>query len=159
MTGFLNKLPGPFFDFLVTNGDHWERTGKAQRFNGIKQEYFHHKDALRVQDAIVRVVASCFDASHPDFNYYGPTEFRNENLSELLDCLERWILQNRSRLTDADFSGLLPSYFLEEARAVVDAWDEQWLLIRDELSTKIEEIRNRGSIAKRNRQTLLVLGV
>ena len=159
MNGFLNKLPGPFFDFLVTNGDHWERAGRVQRITGIKQEYFHHRDALRVQDAIVQVVVSCFNESHPSFNYYGPTEFRNENLSELLGALEGWNSQNRSRNTESDFTGLLPSCFVEEARLVVDDWDEQWRIVRDELSMKIEEIHNRGSIAKRHRQTLLVLGV
>ena len=38
-------------------------------------------------------------------------------------------------------------------------WAGSTGLRRDELSTKIEEIHNRGSIAKRHRQTLLVLGV
>jgi hypothetical protein len=159
MNVFLNELRGPFFDFLVTNGDPWERAGRSQRITGIKQEYFHHSDALRVQDAIVQVVVSCFNESHPTFNYYGPTEFRNENLSELLESLDGWILQNQSRNTESDFRGLLPSYFLEEVRGVVDDWDEQWPIVRDELSGKIEEIRNLGRIAKRDRQTLLVLGV
>src|SRR6266576_1374745 len=103
MNGFLSKLPGPFFDFLVTDGEHWERAGKVQRIIGSKQEYFHNPAALRVQDAIVEVVASCFEKANTTFNYYGPTEFRNENLNELLDSLGQWIIRNRSCQTETEF--------------------------------------------------------
>ena len=159
MNGFLSRLPGPFFDFLVTDGEHWERAGKVQRIIGIKQEYFHNPAALRVQDAIVGVVAGCFEKAHPSFNYYGPTEFRNENLSELLDFLGQWIDTNRSCQTEADFRGLVTQYFLEEAQAAVETWDEQWPVVRDELSATIIEIGDCGRRAKLESKALLVLGI
>ena len=159
MNGFLSKLPGPFFDFLVTDGDHWDRAGKVHRITGIKQEYFHNPAALRVQDAIIEVVASCFEKAHPGFNYYGPSEFRNENLAELLDSLGQWIIRNRSCQTEADFRGLVTRCFLEEAQAVVANWDEQWSVVRDELSATIIEIRDCGRRAKLESKALLVLGI
>ena len=159
MNGFLSKLPGPFFDFLVTDGEHWERGGTVQRIVGIKQEYFHNSAALRVQDAIVEVVANCFERAHPSFNYYGPTEFRNENLGQLLDSLEQWIIKNDSCKTEADFRGQVTEHFLEEAQAAVDTWDAQWPVVRDELSATIIEIRECGRRAKLERKALLVLGV
>jgi hypothetical protein len=159
MNGFLSKLPGPFFDFLVTDGEHWERAGTVQRIVGIKQEYFHNPAALRVQDVIVEVVANCFERAHPSFNYYGPTEFRNENLGQLLDSLGQWIIKNGSCQTEADFCGLVTQYFLEEAQAAVDTWDEQWPVVRDELSATIIGIRDCGRRAKLERKALLVLGI
>jgi len=159
MNDFLSKLPGPFFDFVVTDGNHYERAGKVQRVKGIKQEYFHHPDALRVQDAIVELVATCFYKAHPSFNYYGPTEFRNENLAQLLDCLGEWFQLNRSCRTEAEFRELLKPYFLEEAQGAVESWSDQWAIIRDELSAKVDEILDRGRVAKRDRRVLLVLGI
>jgi hypothetical protein len=160
MNDFLSKLPGPYFDFLVvTNGEYWERAGKARRVIGIKREYFHHPDALRVSDAIIGLVSHYFQKAHPSFNYYGPTEFLNENLNELLNSLAGWVERNRSCKSEAEFRGLLNDYFLEEAQTIVESWDDQWPIIRDELSANVLEIYNRGRVAKRERKVLLVLGV
>ena len=159
MKDFLANLPGPFFDFLVTNGDHWERSGKTQSIKGIKSEYFHHPDALRVQEVIVEQVASCFQEAHPSFNYYGPTDFRNENLNGLLNKLGEWIAQCRLCETERDFSSLLTPYFLEEVQSSVQDWPEQWPTVREQLSEKIIEVRDTGRIAQRTGKTLLVLGI
>lgn len=159
MSTFLSNLPGPFFDFLLTNGDHWERSGKAQRIKGIKHEYFHHPDALRVQDVIISQVANCFRKAHPDFNYYGPTEFRNENLDELINYLGEWIIRCRSCGTKEDFNSLLEPYFRETLTSVTKNLDEHWSNVRDDLAAKIAEVRDRARLAQRERKALLVLGI
>ena len=157
---FLNKLLGPYFDFLVlTNDEYWQRSGKIQRKNAIKQEYFHHPDALRIQDSIIGLIYDCFNKSHPSFNYYGPTEYRNDNLNELLNHLSKWITRNRSCETKEEFLGLLTNYFIGEIETEIGSWDNQWKTVRDELNLIISELYNRGKIAKQKGKTLLVLGV
>lgn len=160
MGDFLKKLPGPHFDFLVvTNGEYRERAGKARRVTGIKQEYFHHPDALRISDAVIGLVSHCFRKAHPNFHYYGPTEFLNENLNNLLDNLANWVERNRSCDSEAEFRASLDDYFIEETQAIVESWDDQWPVVRDELSNIVLEIYDRGRVAKRERKVLLVLGV
>lgn len=159
MSVLLAKLPGPFFDFLITDGDHWERVGKFPGSNGIKREFFHHPSALRVQDVIVAQAVSCFQKAQPSFNYYGPSEYRNQNLDELLSNLTDWIARCRGCEKEADFRNLLDSYFLEEAQSAVRNWNEQWCIVRDELITRIVEISEIARKARRERRTLLVLGV
>ena len=160
MDGLIAKLPGPFFDFLaVSSGECWERSGRVQRVAGIKQEYFHHPDALRVANAIIGLISQCFLNAHPSFNFYGPTEFRNENLNELLNNLKKWVEDLRLCKTETEFQGLLNAYFIEEAQSTIESWSDQWSILRDELSAKVREIYDRGSIAKQERKALLVLGI
>lgn len=158
MNIFLNKLLGPYFEFLVLeNDEYWQRSGKIQRKNGIKQEYFHHPDALRIQDSIIGLISDCFRKSHPSFNFYGPTEFRNENLNDFLTYISKWITTNRSCKTKEEFLGLLTDYFIREIE--IESSDNQWQIIRDELNSVISELYDKGKLAKRTGKTLLVLGI
>jgi hypothetical protein len=157
MTDLLKKLPGTHFDFLVVASG--ERAGKGRRIAGVEQEYFHHPDALRIPDAIVGLVSHCFRQAHPSFNYYGPTTFHNENLNELLHSLASWMKRNRSCNSEAEFRGSLNDYFIEETQAIIESWDEQWLVVRDELSAAVLEIYNCARSARRKKRALLVLGV
>jgi hypothetical protein len=159
MTTVLRKVRGPYFDFLLTNGDHWERAGKNQRIKGIKSEFFHHPDSLRISDAIVGQVVECFSRANPIFNYYGPSEYRNSNLDELLHHLEEWISRCRSCKAAADFEHLLMPHFLEELKTLVGNWDQRWLTVRNEFAATIDKIVDKARQAKDERKTLLVLGI
>lgn len=159
MSVLLANLPGPFFDFLINDGDHWEREGKVPRNKRIKPEFFHHPSALRVPDVIVAQAVSCFQKAQPSFNYYGPSEYRNENLDELVTNLTDFISRCRRCEKESDFRNLLDSSFLEWTRSAVRNWNEQWCIVRDELLTRIVEIRDIARLARRERKTLLVLGI
>jgi hypothetical protein len=134
---------------------------ERERFQELREssQSFFTIQTRRVQDVVVAQVVDCFQSANPGFNYYGPTEFRNENLRELLGNLTRWISKCRSCDSEADFRGLLGSHFLEEAQVAVQNWDEQWAIVRDELWAKILEISDTCQKARRERNTLLVLGV
>ena len=95
------------FEFLVVEkGECWDRVGRVQRIAGIKPEYFHRADALRVPHEIMQELARLFEISNPAFNYYGPTEFDGQALVNLTSALEsgwkaRCGKQDEGRLADA----------------------------------------------------------
>ena len=82
-------MVGDSFEFLVVeSGTCWKRAGRVQRVVGIKPEFFRRPEALLVPDRIMRQLAGLFEAAHPGFNYYGPTEFAGPSLHILTDGLE-----------------------------------------------------------------------
>ena len=158
MKVFLDKLSGPYFEFLILENDkYWQRSGNIRMKNRVTQEYFNHPDALRIQDSIIGLISDCFSKSHPGFNYYGATEFRNENLSELLNNISKWLDKNRFCETREKFLGLLTKYFIEELK--IESLDDQWKTIRDELNLMVSVLYGKGELAKQTGKTLLVLGI
>src|SRR3990170_568913 len=99
--------PGPWFEFLaLQKREYWERAGRLQRVVGIKPEYFHRADALRVRDDVMQRLAPHFSAANESFNYFGPTEFEGRQLTNLLAELETELaggigVSNKGEVVDA----------------------------------------------------------
>ncbi len=83
MLELLPELTGPYFDFLIYPVDEcWEwRRGKKQ--HSLKRECFHHPQSLRIQECIVSVYSKAFYNAAERFNYYGPTEYKRDELTNL----------------------------------------------------------------------------
>lgn len=119
------------FDILAVNPEElYERRGTVRRIVGLRQEWFNHPNALRIPEELFSSLHDAFRRVHPEFNYYGPTEYRGSAISELQRELRAkpWLSARRNRPDPA------------EAEAVVE---------------KILEIAQR---ALANEQVLLVLG-
>jgi hypothetical protein len=117
VASLITRLPGPFFDFLVVNEEEiWERRGRVQRVVGIKQEYFHHPEALRVPDSVVGIVVIAFKRSHPEFYFWGPTVYRGEELDRLIAELRAQEDTIRACPWKREFALLLPPLFTHDCR-------------------------------------------
>lgn len=81
------KRVGLHFDILALESDAiWERRGRVQRKAGIRAQWFHHPDAVRVPESVFSRFSGAFRIAHPAFNYYGPTEYTNQETTRL--CCE-----------------------------------------------------------------------
>jgi hypothetical protein len=65
--------------------------------------------------------------------------------------LASWIKRNRSCNSEADFRGSLNNFFIEETQAIIESRDEQWLVVRDELSAAVLEIYHCARSPKRKK--------
>jgi hypothetical protein len=78
---------GLHFDILSLEPDTiWERRGRVQRKAGIRAQWFHHPDAVRVPEPVFSNFSNAFRVANPAFNYYGPTEYTNQETARL--CCE-----------------------------------------------------------------------
>ena len=157
MIKLLPKLRGPYFDFLVLPaGECWER---RYRRNRLKKEYFHHPDALRVQDAIVSVFIQAFVQSHEYFHYHRPTEYTSDELYRLGQLLTREVDAISSCRTPKQFRAKLPKFFMSECDDLIGVWFPKWRRARNELETYGRSILLRVDEAEREQKALLVLGI
>jgi hypothetical protein len=109
------------FQFLVVSeGEYWQRAGRVQRISGIKQEYFHRPDALRIAYVLMQQLGPVFKVADPSFNPYGPTEFRGKNLAGLLGAL---------RLVQDEQAGPLAEAARAIAERAEDAADQEKVLL------------------------------
>jgi hypothetical protein len=160
MAKLLNSLKGPYFSFLVLQpGEYWKRAGKVQRIIGIKPEYYHHPDALRIPDAIIGIVVDAFARANARFNYHGPTEYQGKNLDRLHAGLREWSGLAGSIGGFVDFRGLLTELFILRCSRDIADWEEQWSTIRDELVELITKVADLACTARDRGDVLLVLGV
>ena len=78
---------GLCFSILAVESDQvYERRGRIQRKAGIHPQWHHHADAIRVPEAMFSRFSDAFRTAHPEFNYYGPTEYKGEAIARL--CYE-----------------------------------------------------------------------
>lgn len=160
MEDFFSKLGGPYFDFLVVNKDeYWERRGKVNRIAGIKAEYFHRKDFLRIQDCVISIFVNAFQSAHSKFNYYGYTIYNSEDMRRLVDELE--LQANKIRLcsTEEKLGGLLTELFISYYEEDIGDWKPHWEIIKNELLEHLTQIIEKAKNAQAESKELLVLGV
>jgi hypothetical protein len=75
---------GLFFSILAVESDKiYERRGRIQRKAGIHPQWHRHADAIRVPEAVFSRFSDAFRTTHPKFNYYGPTEYKGEEIAQL----------------------------------------------------------------------------
>ena len=154
MLRLLPKLKGPYFHFLVLPpGQCWD-----QRDN-VRQEYFHHPDALRVQDVIVSVFARAFTQSHGRFNPYGPTEYVSDDLHRLRETLAAQVQSLSSCRTHKQFQAKLTEIFTAYCDEYIGDCLPRWRRMRNELVTTGQQILHRVEQAERERKALVALGV
>src|SRR5262245_43585546 len=78
---------GLHFEILAVESDMiYERRGRIERIVGIRPQWHHHPDALRVPESVFSRFSSAFRNAHPKFNYYGPTEYKSQETAQL--CAE-----------------------------------------------------------------------
>jgi hypothetical protein len=78
---------GRFFSILAVDSDMvYERRGRIQRRAGIRTEWHHQPDSIRVPEPVFSVFMAAFRTVHPEFNYYGPTEYKGQETAQL--CTE-----------------------------------------------------------------------
>lgn len=152
------RLSGPYFEFLVTNKDEYiEYRGTARTRAGLKQEYFHHPEALRVSDGVVSLFADCFRSAGPQFQFFRYTEYDGDALHKLAACLET----RRTTVKSLDENGialLVHGSLLAanlEADGITPAWEELREVLADNLSGILAFVHQ----ASQEGKTLLVLGV
>jgi hypothetical protein len=87
-----------YFSILAVESDLvYERRGRIQRKAGIHPKWFRHPDAIRIPESVFSGFSGAFKAASPDFNYYGPTEYKSQQLERL--CTE---LRNRVQNPHSD---------------------------------------------------------
>ena len=154
------KLGGPYFDFLVVAPDeYWERRHPKRKATRIKPEYYHHPEALRVPLCVVSVAVACFMRAHPDFNYYGDTEFGGEFLGRLITELSAQVEVIQACKWKREFGALVTEMFSYDCAQSVGPWQRHWPRIREEVAEAISNIVERANTAVRDDKVLLVLGV
>jgi hypothetical protein len=81
-------IMGLYFEILAVESDliH-ERRGRIQRIVGIHPRWFRHPDAIRVPMGMFDEFKHAFQAAHSNFNYYGPTEYKGEEIAQLCHLL------------------------------------------------------------------------
>ncbi|HYZ84867.1 MAG TPA: hypothetical protein VE621_10705 [Bryobacteraceae bacterium] len=73
-----------YFTILAVETDMvYERRGRIQRKVGIHPQWHHHPDALRVPESVFSEFRDAFRTAHPEFNYYGPTEYTGHETAQL----------------------------------------------------------------------------
>ena len=78
---------GLCFSILAVDSDQvYERRGRIQRKARIHPQWHHHADAIRVPESLFSKFSDAFRTAHPEFNYYGPTEYQGEEIARL--CYE-----------------------------------------------------------------------
>lgn len=79
---------GLYFEILAVESDKiYERRGRIQRIAGIDRQWFHHADAICVPESVLARFGAAFSSTHPKFNYYGPTEYRGQDILRLCNEL------------------------------------------------------------------------
>jgi hypothetical protein len=157
MSDLLDTFPGPYFDFLsLASGVCWDRPGRRAQ---IRDEFFHHPDAVRIQESIVSAFSGCLRHAHASFNYYGPTEYQGGNLSALISGLLAW----RAAAVDASdapaLASLVSAHFLEDAEANGVRWTDDWSRVKRELIALVGLVLERAEAAHKEAGSLLVLGI
>lgn len=80
----LRTKMGLCFSILAVESDKvYERRGRIQRKAGIHPQWHHHPDAIRVSELVFSRFSDAFRTAHPKFNYYGPTEYKGEEIAQL----------------------------------------------------------------------------
>jgi hypothetical protein len=75
---------GLYFTILAVESDMiYERRGRIQRTVGIRPQWHHHPDAIRVPESVFSRFSDAFRTAHPEFNYYGPTEYKGQDTARL----------------------------------------------------------------------------
>ncbi|MES2462265.1 MAG: hypothetical protein V4671_16890 [Armatimonadota bacterium] len=153
-TTILSVLEQPYFDFLVLRrGECWESPGR------LKKVCFHNPNALLVHDSTVHVFVDAFGDSHPEFNYFGPTEYLSENLSSLQVRLQLQLKAISSCENQGQFIEILPKGTTRRYERSIEAWPSKWEAIRDELAEQGRKILDLAERAQREDQALLVMGI
>jgi len=79
---------GLYVEILAAESERlYERRGRVQRIVGISPQWLHHPDAIRVWEPVFAVFSNAFRATRPRFNYYGPTEYRGQEIVDLCGAL------------------------------------------------------------------------
>lgn len=79
---------GLCFKILAVESDKiYERRGRIQRKAGIHPQWHHQADAIRVPESAFTGLSDAFRTAHAEFNYYGPTEFKGEEIARLCNEL------------------------------------------------------------------------
>jgi len=121
---------GLYFSILAVESEMvYERRGRIQRKAGIHPQWHHHPDAVRVPESVFSRFSDAFRMAHPGFNYYGPTEYKDQETARL--CTE--------------------------LRA--GTWAETTVDTQVETERVVREILAVAERALANRQSLLVLGI
>jgi len=98
-----DKRMSPYFDILAVDSDLiYERRGRIQREGGIHPQWFHHPDAIRVPESVFSDFSSAFRDSHPAFNYYGPTEYSDQEITRLCHELTFGVRYDKSVCSRAE---------------------------------------------------------
>lgn len=91
-----------YFSILaVESGLIYERRGRVQRKAGIHSKWFHHPDSIRIPESAFSRISSAFKAANPDSNYYGPTEYKSQQIERLCGEL-RSAYSGGDPLSDSD---------------------------------------------------------
>jgi hypothetical protein len=160
MSDLINQLKGPYFSFLVANKDeYWERRGRVQRITGIKAEYFHHPEALKVPDCLISLVVTAFGKAHPKFSYYGDTVYKTETLNQLIGELQFQAERIVCCQTRQEFGSLLTELFVSYCQDSIGNWRRHWPTIRQDVHKAINTIISVAEQARQENRGLLVLGV
>jgi len=118
------------FSILAVESDMvYERRGRIQRKAGIRPQWLHHPDVLRVPESVFSIFSDAFHTAHPMFNYYGPTEYKGQEIARLCTELR------------------------------TETWAERTADSQVETEGVIREILAVAERALANRQSLLVLGI
>ena len=152
-------MPGPYFDFLVyPAGECWEsRRGKQQY--SVRKECFHHPNALRVQDSIVSVFIKSFEGASSQFNYYGPTEYREPELDDLRGLMNERIDTLNHCSDSGEIAASLGEYFKSFLYEDLHLWLPDWRQVRSELEFYGRQILYQAAVARHEQKSLLVLGI
>ena len=160
MGELISQLRGPYFSFLsVEKEELWERRGRVQRIVGLKSEYYHHPNALRLPYCVISIFGEAFQHSHEKFAYYGYTVYESQHLVELSRQLQIQIERIRACQNKAAFDALLTELFIARCDDAFQKWPDQWELLKSELIESIEQIIEKVRSAQKESKELLVLGV
>lgn len=160
MPDLISQLKGPYFSFLVANKDeYWERRGKVQRITGIKTEYFHHPDALKLPDCLISLVVTAFGKAHTKFSYYGHTIYETETLNRLIGELQFQAERIVGCRTRQEFGSLLTELFVSYCKDSIGNWQQHWPTIKQDVRKAINAIISVAEQARQENRVLLVLGV
>lgn len=125
----IEQVPG--FEIVAVESDKiYESRGRVQRIVGINRQWFHHAQAVRIPEEVFSEFLEAFQTAHKEFNYYGPTEYKRQEIVRLCNEL-------RSK---------------PWAAPVADN------LVQDETEEVVQKILGIAEKALANEQSLLVLG-
>ncbi len=80
---------GLYFEILAVKSEKiYERRGRIQRISGVDRHWYHHADAIRVPESAFAKLSGAFRSANPRFNYYGPTEYKSQDILLLCDELK-----------------------------------------------------------------------
>jgi len=160
MGELLKQLAGPYFDFLIVEKDKlWERRGRVQRVVGIKSEYFHHPQALRLPDCVISIFVEALKLSHEKFFYHGDTIYEAAQLTNLIAQLQSQIERIKSCQDKAAFDALLTELFIGYCDDAFQGWQDPWEPLKGELIKCVKQIIEKARSAQSESKELLVLGV